>query len=261
MKKHLYLFGWLFTLLTSFSVSGFTQSSQKDSVQSTKDSIQSKKQKNYSTTAIVRMHSMGIFSFSGRLISDNPTADLFLNYNYSNKWGVTMFKAADLYQSTSDYNFLLVMANKNFTLNKKLNVNVFGGFLLEQEHHFADHGSDIIGNITTTYKVSKYFTIEHMGLFGNLVFERSNADWVNRFKFIFSKNHVDLTAWAWFNNKVFDTASYTSTGISAFYNRIPISSRLALGTGITGLLMLQSSDTIANPKKNGVLLTVTATWH
>jgi hypothetical protein len=253
MKKRLYPLCWLFTLLISFSLSGFTQSPT--------DSAQSKKQKNYSTTAIVRMHSMGMFYFSGRLISENPTADVFLNYNYSNKWGVTMFKAVDLYQSTSDYNFMLIMANKNFIINKKLNVNVFGGFLLEQEHHLADHGSDVMGNITTTYKLNKYFTLEHMALFGNLVLERSDADWVNRFKFMFSKGHVDLTAWTWFNNKVFDQSSYTSTGLSAYYSRIPVSEHLALSTGITGFLMLESSDLIANPKKNGVVLTVAATWH
>jgi hypothetical protein len=254
MKRHLYLINWLFALLISFSLSGFTQT-PSDSV------AQSKKQKKYSTTGIGRIHSMGMFYFSGRLISDNPTADVFLNFNYSNKWGVTVFKAVDLYQSSTDYNFMLVMANKNFKINEKLNVNVFGGFLLEQEHHLIDHGSDVIGNVTTTYKLNKYFTVEHMSLFGNLVFERSNADWVNRFKFMFSKNHIDLTGWSWFNNKVFDASSYKSAGISAYYSRIPISSRISLSTGVTGFLMLETSDVIANPKKNGVIATVAATWH
>jgi hypothetical protein len=253
MKKHFYLICCLFALFISFSLSGFTQSPT--------DSATSKKQKNYSTTAIVRMHSMGMFYFSGRLISENPTADVFLNYNYSNKWGINMFKAVDLYQSSSDYNFMIIMANKNFVLNKKLNMNVYGGVALEQEHHLVDHGSDVMGNVTTTYKLNKYLSMEHMALFGNLVFERKNADWVNRFKFMFSKGHVDLTAWAWFNNKVFDTSTYTSTGVTAFYSRIPVSSRLALSTGLTGFLMLDSSDLIANPKKNGVVLTVAATWH
>jgi hypothetical protein len=226
------------------------------------DSVNStKQQKKYAVTITSRIHSMGFFSYTGRLISDYPAMDLYFNYNYSNKWGLSAFKVVDLIDSKSGNNFFLFLANKNFILTKRLNMNFYGGFILEQVHHFADHGSDFTANITTTYKLSKHITIDHTAMLGNLVLERSYADWVNRFRILYSSRHIDLTAYGWLNNKVFDNSSYSSAGLSVYYTRIPISERITIGGGITGLLMATSSDPASCPKKNGVLFTVAASWH
>lgn len=227
------------------------------------DSVKSKKQekKKYTTTVVARTHSMGFFSYTGRLISDYPAADIFINVNHSNKWGLNLFKVADLRNSLSDNNFLMFLANKNFTVSKRVSINVYGGAILEQTNHFAGHGSDFVSNVTTTYKLNRHFAIDHTAMFGNMVLENKEADWVNRFRVLYASKHIDLTAWAWRNNKVLNDNTYTSVGLSGYYNRIPLSKRLSLGAGATGLMMISTSEPSRYPKKNGVLFTLAVTWH
>jgi hypothetical protein len=220
-----------------------------------------KKEKNYSTTLTTRVHSMGFFSFMGRLATDNPAADFYFNYTHATRWGFQVFKAMDIYDLHSSNNFALGLAFKHIAINKNLTVTPYAGFVLEQSHSIIGHGSDMTSMITTSYKLSKHFTLEHLALFPNLVFERSNADWVNRFRILYSSDHVDVTAWGWLNNHVFDETNYNSAGLSLYYSRIPVTKKLALSTGLTGLVMINTSDPTGCPKKNGVLLSIAATWH
>lgn len=219
------------------------------------------KQKNFTTTLTVRSHSMGFFSFMGRLATDNPAVDFYFNYTHKSNWGFQVFKAVDIYDRHSPNNFALGVIFHHFNVHPKLTITPYAGVVLDQAHSLADRGSDISSMVSSVYKFSPHFAIEHLALFPNLVLERGHADWVNRFRFMYTYQHLDVTGWTWLNNRVFDENTYQSAGLSVYYSRIPVAGKLKLSTGITGLVMLQTSNANSCPKKNGLLLTVAATWH
>jgi hypothetical protein len=254
MKIFYLLSSILFSSLYSAEAGGYARSVKADSVHTSRE-------RKPSVSAIARIHSHGFFSYTGRMISDYPALDVYFNYTLPSKWGLNVYKAVDVGDARSYNNFLLFMINKKIEVNNRLNVNFYGGFILEQIHQFADRGSDAVANIITTYKLNRHFTFEHTGMLGNLVLFRNNADWVNRFRMIYAARHLEITGWGWHNNRVLDKNSYSSLGVSAFYNRIPVSKHITLGGGLTGLLMLSTSDTSICPKKNGLLLSITTTWH
>jgi hypothetical protein len=212
------------------------------------------------TKLTIRMHSLGYFSYTGRIISDNPAADLHFNYERKN-WGFLVFKAMDLYDHRTANNFTLALGYRNFHIGKRLVITPYAGAALEQCRQVADRGSDVTFILTTTLKLNKKLSIDNSTLFSNLVLEPQTRDWVNRFRILYSRDHVDLTLLAWHNNKVFDTAGYFSGGFNAAYSRIKVSDRMNLSTGLTGLVMIQSSDQRSCPKKNGLLFTVAALFH
>jgi len=195
------------------------------------------------------------------LASDNPAADAYFNYTRSNGFGFQVFKAVDLYDLHGDNNFSLGLVFKHLKVNDRLTITPYAGGVLEQSHHVVGKGSDFIGQLATSYKITPRLTIDHLALFPSLVLEREDVDWVNRFRIIYSAKHLDATLWGWSNNKVLDENTYTTAGTSLYYNRIPVKGKLMLGMGITGLKVLKTSDLQDCPKKDGVLLSMTATWH
>ncbi len=207
-----------------------------------------------------RLNSLGYFSYSGRIISDNPSVDFNFNYERKN-WGFLIFKAADLYDHRTPNNFTFALLYKNFHVGKRLVITPYGGAALEQCNRIADRGSDAAFVLTTTLKLTKNFSIDNSMVFSNLVLEPHIRDCVSRFRIMYSKDHVDLTLLAWHNNKVFDTSCYFSGGLNIAYSRIKVSDRLNLSTGLTALVMIESSDQQACPKKNGLVFTVAATFH
>src|SRR5262245_38081420 len=90
----------------------------------------SAQQKSASSNArlTVRLHSLGQFSYGGRLVSDNPVGDL--NFTYDRKaWGFQLFKAVDLRDSHTPFNFTLAVLNKNFRFGRRLTVTPMAGFI------------------------------------------------------------------------------------------------------------------------------------
>lgn len=202
-----------------------------------------------------RLQSLGYFSFGGRLVSDNPSADFYAAYNRKS-WGASIFKVFDLYDHRTPNNFTLALVYKDFHVNNRMTVTPYLGILLEQLNSVADHDSDISSMLNLRFKLSKAITLEHTSLFSNLVLEKELQDWVNRFKLIYNKSNYSITWIAWHNNSVFDNSYYYSTGLSAFYNNIKLTEKLSLNSGITTHQMVYSSDENVNPKKHGILLTV-----
>src|SRR6266850_1047173 len=83
-----------------------------------------------------RLSSLGLFSYSGRIISGRPALDF--NFNYERKkWGFLFFKAFDLYNHLSENNFAIGLVYKNFPLSDKLTITPYGGFVLEQTRKMA----------------------------------------------------------------------------------------------------------------------------
>lgn len=205
----------------------------------------------------MRLHSMGQFAYGGRVVSDNPVVDFNFTYDRKN-WGLQIFKAWDLRDLRTDINFALAVVNKNIHLGKRLTLTPSAGFILEQNKSIADHGSDVVFILTSSYKLGNGFALEHSALFGNLVLEPHEHDWVNRFRFLYSKKHLDLALLCWHNNQVLDRTEYATLGLSTFISRIKVSKVVTLNGGVTGLFMPYSNDTAEYPKRNGVVLTLGA---
>lgn len=220
------------------------------------DSVQKTKlAKSSNLRLITRVHSLGLFYYGGRIVSNNPVVDFNVNYDRK-KWGFQIFKALDLNDSGTPINFTLAVLNKNFHFGKRLTITPSAGFILEQSRTIADHGSDAALIVVTAFKLSRVVTLEHSTLFGNLLLEPELRDWVNRLRLLYSKNHLDFILMCWHNNKVFDSAEYVTVGFSAFYSRIKLGQTVSMNVGLTGLVMPYYSDSVANPLKNGLVLTV-----
>jgi len=203
----------------------------------------------------VRFHSMGQFNYGGRIVSENPTVDFNLTYDRK-AWGFQIFKAMDLHDRSTDINFTLAVLNKRIHLGKNLTITPSAGFILEQFSTMADRGSDVVLIIATSYKISSLFTIEHSSMFGNLVLEPNEKDWVNRLRIMYSKKHIDISVTGWHNNKVFDTAEYITYGGSIAYSRIKISKSISMNAGLSGLMMPYFTDKLNYPQREGLYGTI-----
>jgi hypothetical protein len=202
-----------------------------------------------------RLQDKGIFNFSGRLASENAVFDV--NFIYDRRtWGLFFFKGQDLIDRTTYYNFAVLTFNKQFRIGKRLTVMPAIGTLLEQGNGFADHGSDVVSMITTTVRVSKHVSIEQLSLFGNLVIEPEARDWVNRLRVLYSGKHLDIMGSLWHNNSVFDHSSYWSSGLSVGYNRIRLAGHFFAGASVSSIVIMQTTDPEANPKKNAIAFTM-----
>ncbi len=220
---------------------------------------QAKVEKTYNMRLVTRLSSQGQFNYGGRIVSPNPTFDFNFNYDRKN-WGIQIFKAMDLRDRTTDINFMLAVVNKSFHFGKRITMTPSVGFILEQNRTAADKGSDVAIILTTGYKLSKTITLEHSSLMGNVLLETSECDWVNRFRLLYSKKHIDLAAMVWHNNKVFDNSEYVTCGLNAFYSRVKVSQAVALSAGFTALAMPYNSNPDIIPQKSGVIFTLAATF-
>jgi hypothetical protein len=221
-----------------------------------RDSVK-QKEKRYHVKGLARIHSQGQFWYGGRIVSPNPTFDF--NFTYDRKqWGLQVFKAHDLKDPTTDINFMLAVVNKNFQLTKQLTITPSVGLLFEQAHSIADRGTDAVFIIQTSYKLNARITIDHSALLGNLLLEPEKEDWVNRLRLLYSKKHVDVTLWFWHNNSVFDDIDYVSGTLGIFYSRIKINRHWLVNLGVSGTAMPYSSNEAIDPKKNGILVTLSS---
>ena len=212
-----------------------------------------------SFTIISRVHTMGLFLYMGKAVNNNPAADVYFNYTTAKGWGFSTFKVTDINDVHSPNNFMLMVFSKSFHLGNRFTVTPYMGAALEQQHAFADEGSDAFALLTSTFKFSTNFSAEHTAMFNNLIFEPTHSDWTNRFRLMYSKGHVDITGLFWNNTALIDNQSYITTGLSIFYNRIPLSKRASCGAGVTGLMVARVSDPEQGPVKNGIQFTTALT--
>jgi hypothetical protein len=205
-----------------------------------------------------RLHSMGLFSYGGRIACDNPSLDVSMTYQRK-RWGYFVFKAMDIYDPHSANNFLLTTLFTNIKLGKSITITPHAAFFLEQLHKFAGHGSDAGLIVVTNIQLSKTLKFEYTSMFSNLLLEPEMKDWTNRIRVIYQKDHLDLIYFNWHNNNLFDDCAHLSTGISLTYTNIKISESVTLSSGITGIVMLATSGEGSVPKKNGIVFTIAGT--
>jgi hypothetical protein len=241
-------------LLTSYTVCA--KDIFEDSVR------QTKKERHSKSTLTTRFLTKGYFSFTGRIISPNPALDFFYTYDRK-QWGFVAFKAFDLYDHTTQNNFMLAMFRRNIHIGKRLTISPQVGAILEQSYSFADKGSDVASIIITSYKISNALTVDETMIFGNLVVDPIERDWANRLRVLYTKNHWDLTLLCWHNNKLIDhdNSEYFSTGFNIFYNRIKVSDNLLLSAGILGVKMNYTNTETEYPTRNGIFLALTGYIH
>jgi hypothetical protein len=201
-----------------------------------------------------RIQSLGIFNYGGLVANSNPVFDV--NFTYDRKtWGCMLFKAFDLYDAHSPYNFTLATVYKNIHISKQLTFTPFAGFVLEQERKIADPGSDGVVFLITSWKAAPHFTIEHCARFSNTIVDRQQFDWLNRFRASYSREHFDLSASAWRNNKVFDNNTYTTLGMSVGYNRVKISEHVKLNTSLSAIVVASMLPEDDEWSRNGLVFT------
>ena len=211
-------------------------------------------------TLTTRVHTMSLFMYMGRVVNHNPAVDVFFNTTGPKGWGISAFKVVDVNDVHSGNNFAFAFISKSFPLGKRLTITPFVGGGLEQQHGFAGHGSDFMVQLQSSYRINKKLTIDHMAIFNNLYFYTEFTDWTNRFRLMYSDGHVDITGFFWNNNRWIDEATYTSTGLSIFYNRIPVAKRLWLGAGVTTLATVGSSNQENLPKQTGIQFSTALTF-
>jgi aromatic ring-cleaving dioxygenase len=237
---------------------GYTASAKTD----VDDTVRVKKERHSKSTLTTRFLTQGYFSFTGRIISPNPALDFFYTYDRK-RWGFVTFKAFDLYDHTTTNNFMLAMFRKNIHLGERWTITPQVGAILEQSYSFADKGSDLASIIITSYKISSTFTVDETMIFGNLMIDPEERDMANRVRFLYSKNHWDVTLLGWHNNKLIDhdNSEYFSTGINVFYNRIKVSEHLLLSAGILGVKMNYTSTESEYPTRNSIFFALTGYLH
>ena len=215
--KNFYLISFL---LASFVARAFQPSGDSATV------TQPKFKRAYILTA--RVHTMGLFMYIGKVVNHNPATDIFFNTIGPKGWGISFFKAIDVNDVHSNNNFAFAFISKSFHIGERLTLTPFVGGGLEQQHGFVSHGSDVMLQLQSGYRINKKLAIDHIAIFNNVLFETEFADWTNRFRLMYSEGHVDITGYFWNNNALIDNTSYTSTGVSIFYNRVPVAQRLWL---------------------------------
>jgi hypothetical protein len=206
-----------------------------------------------------RIHSLGVFNYAGMIANENPSMDLILNYERKS-WGYLIVKAADLYDIHSPYNFTLAVGYLNLRIGDCITIRPYAGVVLDQMEKIAGHGSDGICIITTTFRINKQFSVEHCARLSNVLVETEAFDWLNRFRLIYNKDHVEVMLSCWNNNKVFDDNQYTSGALNISYARIKVSERMHLTTGITALKMLDLNENEMDDR-SGIVFTIAATMN
>jgi hypothetical protein len=191
------------------------------------DSTQQKKQ-SLAVRVTARTHSSSFFYYGGKVAESNPAFDLHTGIEHKN-FGLTLFRAVDLANAHSSYNFALAAVYKNILVTKKLKFTPQVLVLLEQPYKFADKGSDVGYTFTTTYKLNNNCSIEETFILFNLIFEQQHMDMINRLRFLYQYQHVDLMLTAWHNNGLIDTDEHATVSLTAGLNRLKLGKTFSLG--------------------------------
>jgi hypothetical protein len=239
----------------SIATSTMSYSSAKAHDTGTDSSHHESKKKNVVVKSTARFHTKGLFSYGGRISADHPALDINLVYE-RRAYGLLIYKAMDVEDHTSSNNFSLLALYKNFKIGNRLTLTPHLGTFLEQSHKLAGHGSDVAFITTTAVKLNGHFTIDHTTLVGSLIIHPENIDWVNRIRLLFTTGHLEVTATAWHNNHVFDTADYASSAITVALSRLKLTRKLNLTLSVTDIAMLQSSHKEAVPKDNNIMASI-----
>jgi hypothetical protein len=202
-----------------------------------------------------RIHSGGFFYFGGKMAEYNPAIDINLTAE-SRSLGFVLFKAADLADIHSSFNFALAGVYKNIHPAPRLKLTPQFIALIEQPSRIVDEGSDVGVTITTAYKLNNFLTIEETMIFFNLIFETKHLDFINRIRLLYSRKNLDLALMGWHNNNLLDHASHGTAALSLGYNRVKISPRFSMGASIMASSTFISSDKEDVPERNGLIVSV-----
>jgi hypothetical protein len=221
------------------------------------DSVE-QKTKAISMKVTSRFHSAGFFYFGGKVAEYHPAFDL--HFNVETKFlGYTFFKAFDLQDIHSSFNFALAGVYKNIPVGKKLKFTPQVIILIEQPHKVVDEGSDLGGTLTTALKLTDRITFEETFILFNVLFETKHMDIINRFRLLYSEKHLDVIFTGWHNHSFLDEDEHSTGALSLGYNRIKVRDQFLLGLSIMGSTTIKSSNREEVPERKGIVCSVTAT--
>jgi hypothetical protein len=206
-----------------------------------------------------RVHSMGLFTYGGRIASGYPAGDLNFTCEVKNT-GLSLFKSVNFGDHLAGNNFMLVLLYQNIRLGRVITITPNIGFRVDQQRSFIDQTSDAMAILTTAVRLSKNMIADYSMVFSNLIARYDTRDWVNRFRLLYSKKHIDITYLVWHNNHVLDHSQYVSSGATFAYSRIHVTNQMQLGFSATGIAMLETSDPENFPKRDGIIFTITSTF-
>jgi hypothetical protein len=235
-----------------------TDARPEDFVSDSTENLEMQKRSRLKLTA--RIHSLGVFGYGGMIANETPAFDLNVTYEGTH-WGCFVFKAADLYDLHSHYNFTLALAYLKIQPVHNVTVLPYMGFAIDQTENVFGHDSDGMAILITTLKLSDKFSVEHCGRFSNTFIKTEWFDWLNRIRLLYNKDHVSVMIAGWHNNGVFDQSTYTSLGFSAGYIKIKVSEEIFLSTTLTGILMAANSDEAERSDQSGLSFTIAATMN
>jgi hypothetical protein len=200
-----------------------------------------------------RLHSLGLFNFSGRICTDNPAFDFTLTYERK-AWGIMTFTAIDIYDQHSDNNFSLTLLYAPIKIGNRIMLTPHTGIITEDWGREKGDRHILVSSV----KANSRIHLDHTTLFANTL-AKHDREWVNRVRMLYhADEHLDFIFSLWHNNKVFDAGEYFSTALNSSYNRIKISEHLLLNTGMTILVMANTNNEEMFPKKNGIVFTIGA---
>lgn len=211
----------------------------------------------YQLRVMARMHSLSFFGYGGVIVNRNTAADLNLTYNRK-RYGAMFIKAFDLQDIHGSYNFALAAAYARFELSKKVSVTPYVGASIGQCEKIVDPGSDAVLLLINSWRVTNEFTIEHCARLTGLIRHPEDFDWLNRFRFIYAKDHLDFMVMLWNNNAAFDNAGYTTMGVNAAFARMKVSERVTLSTGVTAIVVADLYKEDRDDFNNGLMLSIAA---
>src|SRR5688500_7085439 len=93
------------------------------------DSVALVSQKKSNFRVTTRLSSRGMFTFSGRICTDNPAFDLSAVYDRKS-WGVMTFGVIDLQNIHSDNNFSLTLLYTRIRIGKRVTFTPHTGYLI-----------------------------------------------------------------------------------------------------------------------------------
>jgi hypothetical protein len=211
----------------------------------------------YQLRVVARMHSLSFFGYGGVIVNKNTAADVNFTY-YRKRYGAMFIKAFDLQDIHGSNNFALAAAYARIDLSKKFSITPYVGASIGQCRKFVDPGSDAVLLLINSWRVTDQFTIEHCARLTGIVMQPENFDWLNRFRFIYAKDHLDLMLMFWNNTAAFDDAGYTTMGLNAAFARMKVSERLTLSTGITAIVVADLYNENKDNFNNGLMLSIAA---
>lgn len=198
--------------------------------------------KNYSLLITPRVHSTGHFPYTGAYVNHNTVVDLNVYYE-RNGIGTFAFKSQGLGDNHSVINYGQLGICTPLSINDKLKVTPYVGYLFSQAKGFRDKNSDFWSGIVIRYKVGTYLVLENTALFLNLTEPELDAAFNNRSHAEITVGKFKFDLLLWYRNNFINHVQNVSGALAINFPPVKISDQIS----IRNVLAMQSYLTKEKP--------------